>query len=189
MVVAKLLLVLAALVGCTHALSVVHGRSVCNFATHRRCAATQQRRCLLLRMDEANDAEANDADDDNLSPIQRMRKQYEEKPEESGGWSIFAAGSPWAGEDSTPKPDPPWLAAAKKRSDERAASSAGKAWNESPYASESKPQSGIDMAGMKAQYQKPRWADIFGMGGGKEEAAPADDAPPAAENSASDDTE
>ena len=113
--------------------------------------------------------EANDADDDNLSPIQRMRKQYEEKPEESGGWSIFAAGSPWAGEDSTPKPDPPWLAAAKKRSDERAASSAGKAWNESPYASESKPQSGIDMDGMKAQYQKPRWADIFGMGGGGQE--------------------
>ena len=177
---------LCCLVGCAHALAVGNGRSVCNFATQRRCAAMEQRRCALLRMDEAN--EANDADDDNLSPIQRMRKQYEEKPEESGGWSIFAAGSPWAGEDSTPKPDPPWLAAAKKRSDERAASSAGKAWNESPYASESKPQSGIDMEGMKAQYQKPRWADIFGMGGGgKEEAAPADDAPPVAEDS--DDTE
>ena len=178
---------LCCLVGYSHALAVVHGRSVCNFATQRRCAATEQRRCALLRMEEAN--ESTDADDDNLSPIQRMRKQYEEKPEESGGWSIFAAGSPWAGEDSTPKPDPPWLAAAKKRSDERAASSAGKAWNESPYASESKPQSGIDMEGMKAQYQKPRWADIFGMGGGKEEAAPADAAPPAAEDSASDDTE
>ena len=177
---------LICLVGCAHALAISNGRSVSNFATQRRCAATEQRRCALLRMDEAN--EAIDADDDNLSPIQRMRKQYEEKPEESGGWSIFAAGSPWAGEDSTPKPDPPWLAAAKKRSDERAASSAGKAWNESPYASESKPQSGIDMAGMKAQYQKPRWADIFGMGGGgKEEAAPADDAPPVAEDS--DDTE
>ena len=179
---------LCCLVGCAHALAVVHGRSVCNFATQRRCAATEQRRCALLRMEEANES-TDDADDDNLSPIQRMRKQYEEKPEESGGWSIFAAGSPWAGEDSgPPKPDPPWLAAAKKRSDERAASSAGKAWNESPYASESKPQSGIDMAGMKAQYQKPRWADIFGMGGGKEESAAAD-APPAAEDSASDDTE
>ena len=162
---------LCCLVGYSHALAVGYGR------------AATQRRCAVLRMDESNDA-----DDDNLSPIQRMRKQYEEKPEESGGWSIFAAGSPWAGEDSTPKPDPPWLAAAKKRSDERAASSAGKAWNESPYASESKPQSGIDMDSMKAQYQKPRWADIFGMGGGKESAA-ADAAPPAAEDSASDDTE
>ena len=44
------------------------------------------------------------------------------------------------------------------------------------------------MDGMKAQYQKPRWADIFGMGGGgKEESAAADAAPPAAEDS--DDTE
>ena len=163
---------LCCLVAYSHALAVSYSRA----ATLRRCA--------ILRMDESDDV-----DDDNLSPIQRMRKQYEEKPEESGGWSIFAAGSPWAGEDSTPKPDPPWLAAAKKRSDERAASSAGKAWNESPYASESKPQSGIDMEGMKAQYQKPRWADIFGMGGGKEEAAAADAAPPAAEDSASDDTE
>ena len=165
---------LCCLVGYSHALAVGSSRVV------------TQRRCAVLRMDESDDA-----DGDNLSPIQRMRKQYEEKPEESGGWSIFAAGSPWAGEDSTPKPDPPWLAAAKKRSDERAASSAGKAWNESPYASESKPQSGIDMESMKKQYQKPRWADIFGMGGGgKEETPPpADDAPPAAEPEDSDDTE
>ena len=69
---------LVCLVGCAHALAVVHSRAVSNFATQRRCAATEQRRCALLRMDEAN--EANDADDDNLSPIQRMRKQYEEKP-------------------------------------------------------------------------------------------------------------
>ena len=50
-------------------------------------------------------------------------------------------------------------------------------------------KAGIDMESMKAQYQKPSWGAIFGMGGTEAEApadpapvddAPADDAPAAA---------
>ena len=115
-------------------------------------------------MEEANEF---DADDDNLSPIQRMRKQYEEKPEESGGWSIRRARRGPA-RTAMPKPDPPWLAAAKKRPTSVPRVRPKSVEREPLRQWGSKPQSGIDMEGMKAQYQKPRWADIFGMGGGKE---------------------
>ena len=111
-------------------------------------------------------------------PESEMEYRKRMAEQQAGGWSIFKKGGKLDPEAAAEK-DPPWLAAAKKRSEERAAKAnpSATSWAESPYAAELEEQ-GYQAATPDKAYPVPEWKKAF-FGGDEEE--PSVEEPPAAE--------